>query len=317
MTIRLIITLYVLFLVSCGSNFNNNSKGKIQSPSIVILGNVQDGGSPHMGCDKLCCKKLFENPDKDRMVVSLGLVDPYENKSWMIEATPDFPRQAKLLKNYCSINQKETPDGIFVTHAHIGHYIGLMYLGKEAMNSNRIPVYAMTRMKGFLMMNGPWSQLMKMSNIRFNNINNERTIRLSKQFKITPFLVPHRDEFSETVGYKIKGPLKSALFIPDIDKWGKWNKDIVEEIKKVDYAFIDGTFYNEKEINNRDISQIPHPFVIESMEMFKDFSKTEKAKVYFIHLNHTNPLLDKNSPESIKVKNAGFNIARPNQIFTL
>ena len=100
MTIRLIITLYVLFLVSCGSNFNNNSKGKIQSPSIVILGNVQDGGSPHMGCDKLCCKKLFENPDKDRMVVSLGLVDPYENKSWMIEATPDFPRQAKLLKNY-------------------------------------------------------------------------------------------------------------------------------------------------------------------------------------------------------------------------
>ena len=251
------------------------------------------------------------------MVVSLGLVDPYENKSWMIEATPDFPRQAKLLKNYCSINQKETPDGIFVTHAHIGHYIGLMYLGKEAMNSNKVPVYAMTRMKGFLMMNGPWSQLMKMSNIRFNNINNERTIRLSKQFKITPFLVPHRDEFSETVGYKIKGPLKSALFIPDIDKWGKWNKDIVEEIKKVDYAFIDGTFYNEKEINNRDISQIPHPFVIESMEMFKDFSKTEKAKVYFIHLNHTNPLLDKNSPESIKVKNAGFNIARPNQIFTL
>ena len=317
MTIRLIITLYVLFLVSCGSNFNNNSKGKIQSPSIVILGNVQDGGSPHMGCDKLCCKKLFKNPDKDRMVVSLGLVDPYENKSWMIEATPDFPRQAKLLKNYCSINQKETPDGIFITHAHIGHYIGLMYLGKEAMNSNKVPVYAMTRMKGFLMMNGPWSQLMKMSNIRFNNINNERTIRLSKQFKITPFLVPHRDEFSETVGYKIKGPLKSALFIPDIDKWGKWNKDIVEEIKKVDYAFIDGTFYNEKEINNRDISQIPHPFVIESMEMFKDFSKTEKAKVYFIHLNHTNPLLDKNSPESIKVKNAGFNIARPNQIFTL
>ena len=318
MTNKYLFIISIFLFSSCGAGLNNsNSKNNINSPSIVILGNVQDGGSPHMGCDKLCCKKLFENPDKDRMVVSLGLVDPIENKSWMIEATPDFPRQAKLLKSYCSFNKKETPDGIFITHAHIGHYIGLMYLGKEAMSSNRVPVYAMTRMKGFLMMNGPWSQLMKMNNIQFKNINKDRSVRLSKQFNITPFLVPHRDEFSETVGYRIKGPLKSALFIPDIDKWSKWNKNIIEEIKKVDYAFIDGTFFNEKEINNRDISQIPHPFVIETMELFKDFSKIEKSKIYFIHLNHTNPLLDENSPESNKVKTAGFNVARPYQIFNL
>ena len=70
--------------------------------------------------------------------------------------------------SYCPFNDKETPDGIFLTHAHIGHYIGLMYLGKEAMNADQVPVYAMTRMKGFLIQNGPWSQLLKINNIRIN-----------------------------------------------------------------------------------------------------------------------------------------------------
>ena len=313
----------IIFFFSC-----NESKVKhklIESPktissndpSIIILGTVQDAGSPHMGCQKDCCKDLFINPDKNRMVVSLGLIDQEHKKCWMIEATPDFPRQAKLLKYHCPFNEKETPDGIFLTHAHIGHYIGLMYLGKESMNSMDVPVYAMTRMKGFLIQNGPWSQLLKLSNIKINNINDQQETILSSNLKIIPFLVPHRDEYSETVGYRIEGPNKKALFIPDIDKWSKWNYSIIEEIKKVDYAFLDATFYDGKEINSRDISEIPHPFVIESMDMFKDFSKEEKAKIYFIHLNHTNPLLNVNSKQYKTVQKNGFNIAQTNQIINL
>lgn len=297
---------------------NTNNKIKdISSPSLIVLGNVQDAGSPHMGCKKDCCKEVFQNPDKNRMVVSLGLVDPENKKCWMIEASPDFPRQAKILKSYCPFNDKETPDGIFLTHAHIGHYIGLMYLGKESMNANQVPIYAMTRMKGFLIQNGPWSQLFKINNIKINNIDDQKTIKLSSNFKITPFLVPHRDEYSETVGYHIQGPNKSALFIPDIDKWNKWNLSIVDEIKNVDYAFIDATFYDAKEINNRDISEIPHPFVIESMDLFSEFSKKDKAKVYFIHFNHTNPLLEIDSQQAKLVMKNGFNIAQAKQIFKL
>ena len=316
-----------LFLVSSCSEHDKNSSEKvpninvntekIDSPSLIVLGNVQDAGSPHMGCKKDCCKDLFENPDKNRMVVSLGLVDPLNKGCWMIEASPDFPRQAKMLKSYCPFNDKETPDGIFLTHAHIGHYIGLMYLGKEAMNADQVPIYAMTRMKGFLIQNGPWSQLFKINNIRINNIDDQETVELSSNLNITPFLVPHRDEYSETVGYHIQGPNKSALFIPDIDKWSKWNLSIVDEIKNVDYAFIDATFYDAEEINNRDISEIPHPFVIESMELFSEFSNVDKAKIYFIHLNHTNPLLNRDSPQAKLVMKNGFKIAQPKQIFKL
>jgi pyrroloquinoline quinone biosynthesis protein B len=269
-----------------------------------------------MGCTKDCCNDLFLQPDKSRRVVSLGLIDPASNKKYMFEATPDFTQQAKALKHY-SAGNKETPDGIFVTHAHIGHYTGLMYLGKEAMNADSVPVYAMPRMKSFLEQNGPWSQLVQHKNIVLQEMADQKEIQLTNNLKIIPFTVPHRDEFSETVGYTIIGPLKKVLFIPDIDKWEKWSTNIIDAVAKVDYAFVDATFYDGEEINNRDISTIPHPFIIESMDLFKDLPAAEKKKIYFIHFNHTNPVINKTSKQYQQVIEQGFNVAAINTVIRL
>jgi pyrroloquinoline quinone biosynthesis protein B len=289
----------------------------ITETSLIVLGTVQDAGAPHIACTKECCRDLFDNPDKNRKVVSLSVIDPQNKKKYIFEATPDFPEQMKMLKNYASFSDKETPDGIFLTHAHIGHYTGLMYLGKEAMNADNIPVYAMSRMKSFLEKNGPWSQLVNIENISIREIFDKKEIQLTPNVSVVPFTVPHRDEYSETVGYTIIGPRKKVLFIPDIDKWEKWETDIIEAISKVDYAFIDATFFDGEEINNRDISQIPHPFIIESMAKFKDLPASEKNKIYFIHFNHTNPVLDEQSDKYQKIISQGFNIARINEIITL
>lgn len=305
-----------MFFASCQQEKKQNSAEKSEI-SLVILGTVQDAGSPHINCQKECCAELFENPDKERKVVSLGLVDGISEKSFLFEATPDISSQLRSLKQITRFKTNDFPDGIFLTHAHIGHYTGLMFLGKEATNAKEVPVYAMPKMKGFLETNGPWSQLVKGKNISLKNLENKKEIQLTKQLKVIPFTVPHRDEFSETVGYKIIGPNKSALFIPDIDKWGKWKSSIISEIAKVDYAFLDATFFDAAEINNRDISQIPHPFVIESMELFKNLSPSEKGKIHFIHFNHTNPLLDADSKQSKKVLGNGFQIARMHQRFQL
>lgn len=290
---------------------------KISSASLIILGNVQDGGSPHIGCQKDCCKLLFNNPDPSRKVVSLGLVDSDAKKKYLFEATPDITSQMKMLKELCSFDTPETPDGIFLTHAHIGHYAGLMYLGKEAMNADKVPVYAMPRMKTYLEKDGPWSQLVNLNNITIREMAEYDTIKLTQTLSVIPFTVPHRDEYSETVGYKIIGPNKSALFIPDIDKWDKWNESIVEQISQVDYAFVDATFYDAAEINNRDIAEIPHPFIIESMARFEGLSKQEKAKIHFIHFNHTNPVLDQESEQTRHILSNGFKIARIYNAITL
>lgn len=287
------------------------------APALIVLGTIQDAGSPHAGCVKDCCKTLFKHPDPTRMVVALGLVDPTNGMNWLFEATPDLPRQMKLLKEFSSFRQEETPNGIFLTHAHIGHYSGLMYLGRESMNAKATPVYAMPKMWDFLEKNGPWSQLVSLKNIVLQPLENGQSTRLSPNIRVTPLQVPHRDEFSETVGYRIEGPNKSALFIPDIDKWERWSSDIAAEIKKVDYAFLDATFYDNAELNYRNMAEIPHPFVVESMERFKALSVQEKRKIFFIHLNHTNPLLNPKSKATQELKKKGFQVAQFRQIVHL
>lgn len=278
--------------------------------SLIILGTVQDAGSPHIACKKECCAALFENPDTNRKVVSLGIVDENAQQTYLFEATPDITEQLKILKNSASNAINDIPNGIFLTHAHIGHYTGLMYLGKEATNTQNLRLYAMPKMKTFLEQNGPWSQLVNEGNIALSALENQKELELSPNLKVIPFTVPHRDEYSETVGYKIIGPTKSVLFIPDIDKWSRWETGIASEIENVDYAFLDATFFDAKEINNRDISEIPHPFVIESMELLENLAASEKKKIYFIHFNHTNPLLNPDSEQSKIVLKNGFNIAK-------
>lgn len=316
----------VLTLVACREKTQSNSQtnqeaatgSQIQNQvSLIILGTVQDAGSPHIGCTKACCENLFLEPNDERKVVSLGIVDSAYKKKYLFEATPDISKQIKALKNFDVSIKGEMPDGIFLTHAHTGHYTGLMYLGKEAMNSQAIPVFTMPKMKSFLEDNGPWSQLVNHNNITLKEISEAEELRLTPHLTVMPFTVPHRDEFSETVGFTIMGPNKKVLFIPDIDKWNRWDKSITESISKVDLAFIDATFYDKKELNNRDITQIPHPFVIESMDLFKDLSPNEKAKIYFIHLNHTNPLLNENSDAYKKVLTNGFHVATINDLFPL
>ena len=269
--------------------------------SLKILGVVQDGGLPHLGSNKLCCK----NVEQQRFVTSLMLINNENNESYLFDASPDINRQL----NFMGDRIKKDLKGVFLTHAHIGHYTGLMYFGREALNSKSINVYAMPRMKKFLEQNGPWNQLVSLQNISITEINNNSKLLMDSNIIIQPIEVPHRAEFSETVGYKIYGPNKTVLFIPDIDKWYLWEKSIIEEIEKVDYALIDATFYDSKEVNYRDLSEIPHPFVVESMELFDSMEDKEKNKIYFIHLNHTNPLLDKESEQYKFVRVKGYNIA--------
>ena len=277
------------------------------SPYLYILGVVQDAGYPQTGCYEPHCLPAWREPNLRRGAVSFGLIDPVASKKYVFEATPNFPSQLYDLEKEAPSEQYELA-GIFLTHAHIGHYTGLMFLGQEAMGSSNVPVYAMPRMMDYLGTNGPWSQLVNYRNIVLSPLQADRAESLG-QLKVTPFLVPHREEYSETVGYRIDGPHKSAIFIPDINKWSQWQTDLSDLVKTVDYALIDATFYADGELPGRDMSKIPHPFVVESMKTMENLAPGERDKVWFIHMNHTNPLLDAGSKESMAVQSMGFHIA--------
>ncbi len=271
------------------------------APYAVVLGVAQDGGHPQVGCTKSCC-----TPEKGRhLPASLGLVDPETGGRWMVDATPAFPEQASELGRLAPRTTGPLVDGILLTHAHIGHYAGLVHLGREVMGADGVSVWAMPRMAGFLASNGPWSQLVALKNIVVTTV--ETTAKFGP-FTATPLVVPHRDEFSETVAWRIAGPEQTLLWLPDLDAWARWDRSLADVLATVDVAYVDGTFFADGELG-RDMSEIPHPRVRETLALVAKLPAAERAKVRFVHLNHTNPALDPTSAAYAEVLAGGARVA--------
>ena len=288
-----------------------------KSPFLVVLGIAQDAGFPQAGCHKECCRRVWNDQAQRRHVVCVGIVDPVSGQRWLLECTPDFREQLHRLDLVAPPDDGLGLDGILLTHAHIGHYSGLIHLGREVMGADRVPVHAMPRMKNFLESHGPWSQLVSAKNISIQEMSDGAEIRLNQRISITPFLVPHRDEFSESVGFRIVGPSRSAIFLPDIDKWDRWDTEIEDVLSEVDVAYLDGTFYANGELPGRDMSKIPHPFIAESLARFSSLPKTERNKVRFLHFNHTNPVLDSESKASKHIRDSGCHVTVEGERFEL
>ncbi|HEX3070744.1 MAG TPA: MBL fold metallo-hydrolase [Thermoanaerobaculia bacterium] len=271
------------------------------APFVMVLGIAQDGGYPQAGCNRPDCIAAWRNPKLRQRVASLAIADPQSHQRWIIDATPDFGSQLRTLEEVAPRAEKSPLlDGILLTHAHIGHYLGLAQLGREVLGAHSVRVYAMPRMREFLTHNGPWDQLVTLHNIEISPIEDGVEMALNERIHVTPIRVPHRDEYSETVGFIVRGPSRSILWLPDIDKWERWSTTIESVLARVDVAYIDGTFYDASELPGRDLREIPHPLMTETLSRLA--GSPLLAKVRFIHLNQSNPLL--------RGKRAGVVVAR-------
>jgi len=278
-------------------------------PFTVVLGVAQDGGYPQAGCNREDCVAAWRDPSRRRHVASLAIVDPRSHERWIIDATPDFQQQLRMLDEIHPVPSSPGLSGVLITHAHIGHYAGLMHLGREVLGAQGVPVYVMPRMKAFLENNGPWDQLVRLGNVELRSIRNAAPFRLNERIEIIPISVPHRDEYSETVGFIIKGPSRSILYLPDIDKWEKWSERIEDVLERVDVAYVDGTFHDATELPGRNLDEIPHPLMTETMERLVAIPLSGRSKVRFIHLNQSNPAL-RDPAVGTRIRSKGFNLAR-------
>lgn len=299
----------VLFVLAV---FGHSAKGEDTEPTpfTMVLGVAQDGGYPQAGCQKDCCRPAWLTPNQRKHVACLAIVDPSTEQRWIIDATPDFRDQLRLLNETAPADQTPGLSGIFLTHAHIGHYTGLIHLGREVLGAQKVSVFVMPRMRQFLETNGPWNQLVELQQIQLHRIGAAQVVNLNRRLTVIPFLVPHRDEYSETVGFRITGPSKTVIYLPDIDKWERWDVSIENLLKDADVAYLDGTFFDVSELPGRDMSEIPHPFIVESMKRFEVLPLSERNKVRFIHANHSNPVINPKSDAAKAIRRAGHHFAR-------
>jgi len=284
--------------------------------TLYVLGTAQDAGKPQIGQH---ADPAWRDGALIRTASSLALLERESNSFYLFDATPDIKFQLYALAQYSG--QPDTKlAGVFLTHGHMGHYLGLAQLGREAMGAKNIPVYAMPKMQNFLENNGPWDLLVKLGNIKINPLLDQMPVKLGDNITVTPFAVPHRGEYTETVGFRIQGAGKSAIYLPDIDSWEKWDETgtkLEDVIAANDYLFLDATFYSGDELPGRDMSKIPHPTITHTIERLQPLSPNARAKIHFTHLNHSNPAHDEITNAFQNIEKSGFNVAKAGQHFCL
>lgn len=281
--------------------------GGVRAPEAVVLGIGQDGGRPQIGCRRACCA------DADPVTPACLALIGSDGRRWLIDATPAIGEQLRLLDSIVP-RESETPviDGVLLTHGHLGHFTGLAQLGREALAADGVPVWAQPRLRRVLESDAPWSLLAEHGHVVFR----DDPVVLGGGLSVEVLPVPHRDEISETVAFRVEGPTGSVLWLPYIDSWELWDRDVIDEVARVDVAYLDATFYDDGELD-RDMSAIPHPRVVDTVTRFVERAPELAARVRLIHLNHTNPVLRPGSPERAFVEDAGLSVALTGERFTL
>ena len=281
---------------------------------VTVLGIAQDGGVPHVGCTRPCCVEARRS-GRGFSPACLGIVDCTSGAELLIEATPAV--EAQLARWHGDRERRGNPvDAVLLTHAHIGHYLGLAHFGREVAATSSLPVYGTARLVEFLRANGPWSQLVELGQILPQVCEPELPFTPLPGLTVTAVRVPHRDEFSDTVAYRIRGEHKTLLFVPDVDAWSKSPGLLERLVDGVDLAFLDGTFWDGRELPGRNMLEIPHPAIVDTMRRLAARALERPGVFRFLHLNHTNPLL--RDPELVRrLEAAGFALAREGEVHEL
>jgi pyrroloquinoline quinone biosynthesis protein B len=259
----------------------------------------------------------MSDPARRRDVASLAIFVPAAGQRFLVDATVDLRDQLAKLPDAPGHAKgkvdRHPVDGVLLTHAHIGHYLGLAFFGFEAIHASLLPVYVTPRMAEFLRDNAPWSRLMSRQEIELRVAPPAVAFELAKGVRVTPFAVPHRDEDSDTVGFAIEGPHHTLAYVPDTDGWAAWSEEALAMLARCDTLVVDGTFFAAGELPGRDVAKIGHPLMVDTMDRLGPRVKDGSLRVLFTHLNHSNPALDPAGPARRAVKERGFAIAEDAQ----
>lgn len=258
---------------------------------VEVVGNVQDGGIPHLGCDCDLCVKARNDPREAKYVESILLKEANDENTarYLVNATPDIRMQV----------QWKYLDGIFIPHEGLGHITGLQFFGQEGPDVSELSVFCCDDVENYMMKNDPYRFLIDRDNIQVHDFSDGEEIDIrGGSIESRQFHHPHLNH--DTTAYIIEGENKELFYLADITDF---TDEIVECVEEADIAIIDGTFWSEDEIGR--FEEVPHPPIRRSLDQFSDTD----TEIYFTHLNHTNPAIKEDSQERQELEKRGFNVA--------
>jgi pyrroloquinoline quinone biosynthesis protein B len=183
-------------------------------------------------------------------------------------------------------------------------------------STRELPVHCSPRFAAFLRQHGPWRQLVELGQISPREFEPGTAFSPWPGLTVTALPVPHRDEYSDTMAYVIRGSSRAVLFVPDVDAWEAEPGLLERLLAGVDVAYLDGTFYDGSELPGRNLAEVRHPMMTRTMDLLAETARQRPGAIRFIHLNHTNPALhDVRLRREFEAR--GFRVAEPGERVSL
>jgi pyrroloquinoline quinone biosynthesis protein B len=295
---------------------------------IILLGTAAGGGLPQWNCNCPNCREARIGSERIAPRTQSSVAISADGRPWfLLNASPDLrvqlesvPRlhpQAKTLRN-------TNIEAVLLTNADLDHTLGLLLMRE----GGKIRVHATPRVRealtrgislaptlqsfGGIHWTKPPRKLTPL--LRRNGSRSGLRYQAVDVIGKPPRFMKGRQSsgFGHSVGYRIVDEKSGGrlLFLPDV---AVLDEQIIDALSDCDVLLFDGTFWSQNEmrklgVGNLSAKQMGHVPIGGRGGSLKQLAPLKVRRKIYTHINNTNPILRKGSPEDVAVRAAGIEI---------
>ncbi|GLY65531.1 pyrroloquinoline quinone biosynthesis protein PqqB [Amycolatopsis taiwanensis] len=283
------------------------------------LGAAAGGGYPQWNCACPGCRRARRHPETASLHASLA-VSGDGTRWYLLNATPDVHHQiAATPFLHPGPGPRDTPvAGVLLSDAEFDHTIGLLILRE----GSPLTVYGTAPVLGTLANDFPVRDLLAdYAALSWHEIESGVGFDLDGRLRVTAFptgrkpprYVREPKAFDDwEVAYHLRDTVTggTAVYAPTVPRW---DEDFAAWAEAVDCVMVDGTFFTDDEMPRvsggtrtaRDMGHLPIGGEHGSLTRLAQLPAKRKV---FTHINNTNPILDRTSPEHALITSMGIEV---------
>ncbi len=302
---------------------------------VKVLGAGAGGGFPQWNCNTRLSRLAWDGDERVIPRTQSSIAVSADGKRWVIvNASPDIRQQIRATEELQPRREGEARNSpiaaVVLTNGDIDHVAGLLSLRERQPFS----VYATPRVLSVLKQNSVFRILAP-------DVVSQLTLPLNDELEIADTGIaveafpvhgkvalyledPSKEGFGtetgDTIGLKIGGPRSGTLFY--IPGCAKVDAELLARVNGADALLFDGTLFTDSEVIDLGVldktgMRMGHVPITGEGGSLHAFDGARIAKKAFIHINTTNPILERGSEAENTVKAAGWEVSYDSMTFNV
>ena len=297
---------------------------------IILLGTAAGGGLPQWNCSCPNCREARAGSTRVVPRTQSSVAVSADGHSWfLLNASPDLQVQLEsvpCLHPRAKTSRSTSIEAVLLTNADLDHTVGLLLMRE----GGRIRVHATPQVREALTRGISLAPTLesfggihwKKPRVKLTPLLHRSGSRSGLQYqavhvvgKPPRFMKGRRSNgFGHSVGYRIMDSKSGGrlLFLPDV---AVLDEQTIDALADCDVLLFDGTFWSENEmrelgVGNLSAKQMGHIPIGGRQGSLKQLAPLPVMRKIYTHINNTNPILRKGSPEYTAIRAAGVEVGR-------